>query len=129
MSTHRRGMKTAEKPKDFKGSIGKLVRFCKPFVPVILIALICEMVGVITRLIGPNKISEITDLISTGLTGKIDLDGPYPTCAETIDFHRHFSICHFEQTPFKKKDVMPKHNTQLDYSTVTSGSSVFPTSM
>ena len=52
-----------EKAKDFKGAMQKLISFCKPFAVVIIIALICEMLSVITRLIGPNKISDITNLI------------------------------------------------------------------
>ena len=73
-------MRTAEKPKDLKGSISKLIAYCKPFAIAILIAVICDMLGVITRLIGPNKISDITNLIADGLAGEIDIDGIVSIC-------------------------------------------------
>lgn len=62
-----------EKAKDFRGSLGKLIRHCKPFYPVICIAILGDLAGVIIRLIGPNKISEITNLITAGLRGEIDM--------------------------------------------------------
>lgn len=73
-------MMSGEKAKDFKGAMGKLIAFCKPFSVAILIAVICDMLGVITRLIGPNKISDITNLIAEGLRGEIDLDGIISIC-------------------------------------------------
>lgn len=76
----RHGMKAAEKPKNFMGSMKKLVAFCKPFGVAILVAVVCDMLSVITRLIGPNKISDITDLITEGLTGEINLDKIVSIC-------------------------------------------------
>ena len=38
------------------------------------------MLGVVTKLIGPNKISDITNKISAGLTGKMDIDGIVSIC-------------------------------------------------
>ena len=40
-----------EKAKDFRGSLGKLIRHCKPFYPVICIAILGDLAGVIIRLI------------------------------------------------------------------------------
>lgn len=45
-----------------------------------IIAVICDMLGVVTKLIGPNKISDITNKISAGLTGKMDIDGIVSIC-------------------------------------------------
>ncbi len=75
-----RGMGAGEKPKDFRTSILKLVNYAKPFWTVVIIAIITEMLSVVTRLIGPNKLSDITDLISEGLTGEIDLDEIVSIC-------------------------------------------------
>ncbi len=73
-------MGAGEKPKVFKWAITKLIVYCKPFALAIIIAIACEMLGVITRLIGPNKISEITELITDGLSGEIDLEGIFSIC-------------------------------------------------
>ena len=49
-----------------------------------IIAVICDMLGVVTKLIGPNKISDITNKISAGLTGKMDIDGIVSICVFLI---------------------------------------------
>lgn len=61
-------------------SLGKLGNYCKPYWAVMIIAVICDMLGVVTKLIGPNKISDITNKISAGLTGKMDIDGIVSIC-------------------------------------------------
>lgn len=73
-----------EKAKDFRGSPGKLIRHCKPFYPVICIAILGDLAGVIIRLIGPNKISEITNLITAGLRGEIDMPAIQKICITLI---------------------------------------------
>ena len=65
-------------------SLGKLVKYCKPYWAVLFIAVICDMLGVVTKLIGPNKISDITNKISAGLTGKMDIDGIVSICVFLI---------------------------------------------
>ncbi|MGJ3509654.1 ABC transporter ATP-binding protein [Enemella sp. A6] len=62
-----------EKPKSFGTAMRRLVRFARPFLPMMVAALILETVSMITRLIGPGKISEITDLIVAGLGADIDM--------------------------------------------------------
>ena len=61
-------------------SLGKLGKYCKPYWAVMIIAVICDRLGVVTKLIGPNKISDITNKISAGLTGKMDIDGIVSIC-------------------------------------------------
>ncbi|UDW08125.1 ABC transporter ATP-binding protein/permease [Bacillus cereus] len=62
-----------EKPKNFKKPWGKLIAYCKPYLPTIIFALILAAVGTIFTIIGPNMLSEITDLITKGIAGKIDI--------------------------------------------------------
>lgn len=63
-----------------KSTLGGLLFYCKPFWGVLIIAVICDIFGVITRLLGPNKLSDITNKISEGLTGEIDLEGIASIC-------------------------------------------------
>ena len=56
-----------------KGGLSALVRFCKPYFPAIAVALICAVGGTIFTIIGPDKLSELTDVISAGLMGGIDM--------------------------------------------------------
>lgn len=53
----------------------KLLRYCRKYVPVIVIALICAAAGTVLTLLGPDMLSEITDKITAGLADGIDMDG------------------------------------------------------
>lgn len=61
---HGHGPIIAEKPKNFKASIKKLLSFIKPFLVAIIIALLFAVAGTVLHLIGPNKIRDLTNLIS-----------------------------------------------------------------
>jgi len=65
---------TAEKPKDFKTAIKKLVRYSKPYWPAILVAVILAAISSVMTIAGPDQISKITDEITKGLTSEIDID-------------------------------------------------------
>lgn len=62
-----------EKPKNFKKPWGKLIAYCKPYLPAMIFALVLAIVGTIFTIIGPNMLSDITDLITEGITGEIDI--------------------------------------------------------
>ena len=51
----------------FKKSMGKLLRYCKKYWGWMVVALVLGAVSVIFQIIGPNKISEIANLITTGV--------------------------------------------------------------
>lgn len=76
----RMGHTSNEKAKDPKKSVGKLLVFCRPYYVFIACAIIFAIVGTIFTLIGPDKLSEITDLITVGLMTGIDLDAVYQVC-------------------------------------------------
>ena len=63
-----------EKPHDLKKAVSRLLKYAKSFIPAVAVAAACAIIGTIFNLIGPDKISDITDLITEGLTGSIDLD-------------------------------------------------------
>jgi len=64
----------SEKPKNFKESLGKLIRYSKPFYSLIIMAIIFAMASSIISIIGPNQLSELTNTITNGLLIGIDLD-------------------------------------------------------
>lgn len=63
-----------EKAKNFTGTWKKLIAYCRKYSTVMIIALICAAAGTVLTLIGPDKISEMTDLIATGIMTGIDLE-------------------------------------------------------
>ena len=62
------GRGTGEKAKDFKGAMKRLFKELKPFRVLVIIALILAALGSILSLVAPNKLSDLTDEISEGLT-------------------------------------------------------------
>lgn len=56
-----------EKPRDLKGALSKMVRYLHHFVPLIAIALVLASLSSVFSIIGPNKLSDLTDKISKGL--------------------------------------------------------------
>ena len=63
------------KAKDLKGSIKKLLSYCRPYLIIGIIALVLSLLSSILSLIGPNKLSDLTDIITKGLMTTIDIDG------------------------------------------------------
>lgn len=62
-----------EKPKDFKQTWKKLLAFCKKYWPLMIISLICAGAGTILTLLGPDKISEMTKVVTEGIVTGIDM--------------------------------------------------------
>lgn len=60
---------------DFKGSMKQLIQYIKPYRAIVIFAFALAMCSAIFSLIGPNKLSDMTDLISKGLTSSIDVKG------------------------------------------------------
>ena len=60
---HGPGAHAAEKPKNFKKAMGKLIRFIKPFLIPVIVALVFAVAGTVLNLIGPNVLSDLTDAI------------------------------------------------------------------
>lgn len=62
-----------EKPKEFRKTWGKLIAYSRKYVPAIVIALVLAVISSVITVIGPDKLREITDLITDGLMAGIDL--------------------------------------------------------
>lgn len=69
-----------DKPQDFKQAMSDLLQYCKKYLPMIIIAIILASVGTILNVIGPSKLSDITDYITVGLRGSIDVDAVVSIC-------------------------------------------------
>lgn len=58
-----------------ESSFLKLLKYCKKYTVHIVIALIGSVIGTLLTLLGPDKLSEMTDLMTNGLMGELDLKG------------------------------------------------------
>jgi ATP-binding cassette subfamily B protein len=56
-----------EKPNDLAGTWKKLLGYCSKYMPGIVLALVCSICGTVLTLIGPDKLSDITDCITDGI--------------------------------------------------------------
>lgn len=61
------GRMANEKPKDLKKALLKLKYYLKPFMFLLLVAVILSALGSILSIIGPNKIKDLTNQIQEGL--------------------------------------------------------------
>ena len=58
--------------KDFSGSMKKLIKHLNPWKYMLMTSLILAMTSAILALISPNKLSDLTDTITAGITPKIN---------------------------------------------------------
>lgn len=63
-----------EKPKNLKLALRKLLHYMKRYIPFIVIALVLATLSSILVIIGPNKLSDLTNEITNGLMGGINFD-------------------------------------------------------
>ncbi|MFI3227662.1 MAG: ABC transporter ATP-binding protein [Clostridia bacterium] len=68
------GGRPGDKAKDFTGSLKKLFAYCGGYKPVMIFAIILAAASSIFSLMGPSRLSEITNLILEGMSTGIDLD-------------------------------------------------------
>ena len=59
--------RSTEKAKDFVGTWKKLLHYCRKYIVVLVIAVICASAGTVCTLIGPDKLSDMTDEITAGI--------------------------------------------------------------
>lgn len=65
-------MKVQEKPKDFIGAIKKLLKSLKDYKALIILAVVLAAFSSILSLVSPNKLSDLTDEITKGITINTD---------------------------------------------------------
>ncbi len=63
-----------EKPKNFRQAWGKLFRYMGRYKIPFIISIILAIVGTALTLLGPNMLSDMTDLIKEGLMGQMDME-------------------------------------------------------
>ena len=63
-----------DKKKKTEKNLGKLIVYCKSYMPIIIIALTSAVIATILSLLGPDKLSEMTDTITNGILTSIDME-------------------------------------------------------
>ena len=70
-----RGMQPGEKPKDLKGSLGKLLSYIGNFKAAIIVVMIFAAASTVFNVIGPKVLGKATTALSEGLMAKIQGTG------------------------------------------------------
>lgn len=71
------GMMPGEKAKDFKKAVKDLYNYIKRYMPAIITAIIFSATGTVLNVIGPEKMKEITNLITEGVMTGIDKEAVF----------------------------------------------------
>ncbi len=56
-----------QKAKNMKKSFGRLLKYLKTFMPLIIVSMVLIIASTVIRLVGPNKLGDLTNLISDSL--------------------------------------------------------------
>lgn len=80
MNNNRRSSGKPEKPHNMKATLKKLGVFCHPYLAAIIISIVFATAGTVFTIIGPDKLSDITNLIMDGIMTGIDIDGVVKIC-------------------------------------------------
>lgn len=57
----------AEKPRNFTKTWGRLANHSRKYLPYVIIAVVCAVIGTVFTIIGPNMIKDMTNLIQEGI--------------------------------------------------------------
>lgn len=64
----------AEKPKDLKTAVKKLVHYLNKLLPLVIVALVLSCFSSVLSIIGPNRLSDLTNEITNGLIAGMNFD-------------------------------------------------------
>lgn len=57
-----------EKPKDLVGTWKKLLGYCRKYIVPLVLAIVLSIAGTVLTLIGPDKLSDMTDTVTSGIS-------------------------------------------------------------
>jgi ATP-binding cassette subfamily B protein len=95
-----------EKPKEFKKTWLRLIRYSKRYAPVVITALALAAIGTVMQIIGPDRLKDMANLIMKGLPslvnglpamGKVDLDAVRRIAFTLVIFYAGASVLGFAQ--------------------------------
>ena len=75
----------------------KIIRYCKRYLAVIVVALICAVAGTILTILGPDKLSDLTKVITEGIATGIDMERIKSIGLTLVAFYAGSAILSFGQ--------------------------------
>ena len=93
-----RGPKRSGKKEKFDiKAFGRILTYCKPYMVLIAISLVCAILGSIATIIGPERIGDLTDIIKDGLFTGIDMQAFADVAIFLIVLHASGAIVSYAQ--------------------------------
>lgn len=82
----------------FLSAMKQLVKYCKRFVPFMIIAIIFAVIGTIFSIAGPSYIEKVTNLISSGIVNRhIDIEEVAKICIILMIFYISSAVLNYVQ--------------------------------
>ena len=86
-----------EKDKMDLNALKKIVRYAKPYYLAVAISLLFAVCSSIATIVGPDKISELTNLIKDGMLFGIDFDAFLKVCFTVLGLYVLGAVCAYSQ--------------------------------
>ncbi|MDE6798378.1 MAG: ABC transporter ATP-binding protein/permease [Ruminococcus sp.] len=79
------------------GSIKKILVYCKQYLPAVIVAVIFAIGGALTTIIGPEKISDLMNEITSGIMTGVDMDNIKKICFTLVAIYAGGAILNYSQ--------------------------------
>ena len=87
MSMHPNRNKNADRASLRSGGMRSLLRFTRPYYAPVLIATLCAAVSSVLSILGPDRLSDLTNCITEGILTGIDMDRVLSICLTLVAFY------------------------------------------
>ena len=87
MSMHPNRNKNADRASLRSGGMRSLLRFTRPYYAPVLIATLCAAISSVLSILGPDRLSDLTNCITEGILTGIDMDRVLTICLTLVAFY------------------------------------------
>ncbi len=79
------------------GVLKKMAGYCKRYLPAVILALVFAVLGSYTTIIGPEKISDLMDEITSGIVTEVDISAVRKICFTLVFIYTGGALLHYGQ--------------------------------
>lgn len=79
------------------GVLKKMAGYCKRYLPAVMVALVFALLGSYTTIIGPEKISDLMDEITSGIMTEVDISAVRKICFTLVFIYVGGAVFHYGQ--------------------------------
>lgn len=79
------------------GAIKKILTYCKQYLPAVIVALIFAVGGALTTIIGPEKISDLMNEITSGIMEGVNMDNIKKICFTLVAIYAGGAVLNYSQ--------------------------------